>query len=158
MSNGMPYDDEKMPFYALGVNLAKQVGGQTGFNSLLEEDELDLVLKGFDETIRGTIVQDANKILGAYGTALNKILQERSNGILDRVKQEGEEFIENFLDCNDDAIKTESGLVYYCMKEGDGAQPTTANTVEVHYVSLIGAAFSNLYFCFHLLFSPLITT
>ena len=43
-----------MPFYALGVNLAKQVGGQTGFNSLLDDDELDLVLKGFDETILGT--------------------------------------------------------------------------------------------------------
>ena len=27
----MPFDDDKMPFYALGVNLAKQVGGQTGF-------------------------------------------------------------------------------------------------------------------------------
>lgn len=144
----MPYDDDKMPFYALGVNLAKQVGGQTGFNSLLEEEELNLVLKGFDETIRGTIVQDANKILGTYGMALNKILQERSNGILDRVTKEGEEFIENFLDCNDDAIKTDSGLVYYCMKEGDGAQPTTANTVEVHYVSLIGVAFSLSIFLF----------
>lgn len=135
MSNGMPYSDDKMPFYALGVNLAKQVGGQTGFNSLLEGDELDLVLKGFDETIRGTAVQDANKVLTTYGMALNKILQERSNGILTRVKEEGEDFIKNFLDCNDDAIQTESGLVYYCMKEGDGAQPTKANTVEVHYVS-----------------------
>lgn len=134
-SEGMPYDDDKMPFYALGVNLAKQVGGQTGFNALLEEDELELVLTGFSETLKGTAVQEGNKVLSSYGMALNKILQERSNNIADRVKKEGEDFIKNFLDCNDDAVKTDSGLVYCPMKEGDGAQPTVANTVEVHYVS-----------------------
>ena len=131
----MPYDDEKMPFYALGVNLAKQVGGQTGFNALLEEDELEMALIGFSETLRGTAIQDSNKVLSTYGMTLNKILKERSDNIADRVKQEGEDFIKNFLDCNDDAIQTDSGLVYYSMKEGDGAQPTVANTVEVHYVS-----------------------
>ena len=131
--SAFPYDDEKMPFYALGVNLARQVGGQTGFKSLMEEEELDLVLKGFGEEITGTSTTDAETVLMTYGPALNKILQERSAGIMDRVKEEGAEFIEGFLDCNEEAIKTESGLVYYEMKEGDGAQPTTANTVEVHY-------------------------
>ena len=47
-----------MPFYALGVNLAKQVGGQTGFNSLLDEDELEIVLSGFSDSIRGQTTQD----------------------------------------------------------------------------------------------------
>ena len=134
-SDAMPHDDDKMPFYALGVNLAKQVGGQTGFNSLLDTDELDLVLDGFSQEIRGTSVQDANTVLTAYGQELNKILQERSNNIIERVAEEGKEFIDNFMDCNEEAIKTESGLVYYSMKEGEGASPTTANTVEVHYVS-----------------------
>lgn len=132
-SDAMPFGDEKMPFYALGVNLAKQVGGQTGFNALLEEEELEMVLTGFSETLRGTAVQDGDKVLSTYGMTLNKILKERSDNIADRVKQEGEEFVQNFLDCNDDAIKTDSGLVYCSMKEGDGAQPTVANTVEVHY-------------------------
>jgi FKBP-type peptidyl-prolyl cis-trans isomerase len=136
MSNdGMPFGDEKMPFYALGVNLAKQVGGQTGFNSLLNEDELDLVLKGFDETLRGTSVQEGEKVLMKYGQELNKILQERSNGLVTRVKEEGEEFVKGFLDCTEDAVQTESGLVYYSMKEGEGASPEVTNTVEVHYVS-----------------------
>jgi FKBP-type peptidyl-prolyl cis-trans isomerase FkpA len=131
--SAFPYDDEKMPFYALGVNLARQVGGQTGFKSLMEEEELDLILKGFGEEITGTSTTDAETVLMTFGPALNEILQERSAGIMDRVKEEGEEFIQGFLDCNEEAIKTESGLVYYEMKEGDGAQPTTANTVEVHY-------------------------
>lgn len=53
--------------------------------------------------------------------------------MVDRIKEEGEEFINGFLDCNDDAVKTESGMVYYSMKEGDGASPDVSNTVEVHY-------------------------
>lgn len=134
MSAGpFPHDDEKMPFYALGVNLAKQVGGQTGFKSLLEDDELELVLQGFGEEITGASVTDAETVLMTFGESLNVILQERSAGIMGRVKKEGEEFVQGFLDCNDDAVKTESGLVYYSMKEGEGAQPDVSNTVEVHY-------------------------
>ena len=68
-----------------------------------------------------------------YGPALNVILQERSAGIMDRVKAEGEEFVKGFMDCTEEAIKTDSGLVYYSMKEGEGAQPEKSNTVEVHY-------------------------
>ncbi len=134
MSSGpFPHSDEEMPFYALGVNLAKQVGGQTGFNSLLESDELELVLKGFGDEITGTGTSDAETVLMTYGPQLNKILQERSAGLIDRVKKEGEEFAAGFLDCNEDAVKTDSGLIYYSMKEGEGAQPTVSDTVEVHY-------------------------
>eukprot|EP00566_Odontella_aurita_P016586 CAMPEP_0113543894 /NCGR_PEP_ID=MMETSP0015_2-20120614/10407_1 /TAXON_ID=2838 /ORGANISM="Odontella" /LENGTH=252 /DNA_ID=CAMNT_0000444095 /DNA_START=66 /DNA_END=824 /DNA_ORIENTATION=- /assembly_acc=CAM_ASM_000160 len=129
----MPHDDDKMPFYALGVNLARQVGGQTSFNTILEEDELDLVLEGFGDSMKGTSVQSDEVVLGTFGPALNKILQERTEKIVDRVKADGEKYIENFLDCNDDAIKTESGMVYCEMTEGTGAQPDTSNTVEVHY-------------------------
>lgn len=134
MSSGpMPHDEDKMPFYALGTNLALQVGGQNNLKTMLDEDEIELVLEGFSDSLRGTATQDARTILGQYGPALNKILQERSSKIVDRVKKEGEEYIANFLDCNEEAVKTDSGLVYYCMTEGEGAQPTTANTVEVHY-------------------------
>jgi len=129
----LPDDEEKMPFYALGINLAKQVGGQTGFNSLLDEDELEIVLSGFSDSIRGQTTQDPDAILQTHGMVLNKILQERSANIMEKVKAEGEEFIANFLDCNDDAIKTDSGLVYCSMKEGDGAQPGPTDEVEVHY-------------------------
>eukprot|EP00565_Helicotheca_tamesis_P004502 CAMPEP_0185725810 /NCGR_PEP_ID=MMETSP1171-20130828/1973_1 /TAXON_ID=374046 /ORGANISM="Helicotheca tamensis, Strain CCMP826" /LENGTH=250 /DNA_ID=CAMNT_0028394029 /DNA_START=82 /DNA_END=834 /DNA_ORIENTATION=- len=134
MSTGpMPFDDEKMPFYALGVNLAKQMGGQTNFKTLLEDEELEIVLQGFGETLKGTSVQEPQVVLSTFGPALNKILADRSEKIVDRVKKDGEEYIANFLECNDDAVKTDSGLIYCPMKEGDGKQPELSNTVEVHY-------------------------
>jgi FKBP-type peptidyl-prolyl cis-trans isomerase len=134
MSSGpMPYGDDKMPFYALGTNLALQVGGQGNFKTLLDEDELDIVLEGFCENLKGTATQDARVVLSTYGQQLNKILSERTNQIVDRVKKDGEEFIANFLDCNDEAVKTESGLVFYSMKEGEGKSPALSDTVEVHY-------------------------
>jgi len=131
--SGMPYDDDKMPFYALGVNLAKQMGGQTNFKTLVDDDELEIVLEGFAATMKGATVQDGNTILATYGEALNRIIMERSNSITERIKTEGQDFIKNFLECNEEAVHTDSGLVYYSMKEGEGAQPSLSNTVEVHY-------------------------
>ena len=128
----MPYDDDKMPFYALGTNLAIQVGGQGNFKTLLEEDELDIVLEAFSDTLKGTNL-DPRIILTTYGQQLNKILSERTDQIVDRVKKDGEEFLANFLDCNEEAVKTDSGLVYYEMTEGTGKSPELSNTVEVHY-------------------------
>merc|ERR1712238_405760 len=126
-------DDDKMPFYALGTNLAMQVGGQGNFKTLLEEDELDVVLEAFCENLKGTATLDARDVLTKYGQQLNGILQERTNSIVDRVKKDGEEFTANFLDCNEEAVKTDSGLIYCPMIEGDGDQPELSNTVEVHY-------------------------
>ena len=127
----MPYDDSKMPFYALGINIAKQVGSHV--KTLVDEEELDILLQGFSDTMRGTTLQDSNIILSTYAQSLNAIVMERSNSIVERTRKEGEDFIANFLDCNEEAVKSESGLVYYPIKEGTGAQPTVSDTVEVHY-------------------------
>lgn len=124
---------DKMPFYALGTNLAMQVGGQGNLKTLLDEQEMDIVLEGFCDTLKGTATQDARTILGQYGPTLNKLLQERTSQIVDRVKRDGADFIDNFCDCNEEAVKTDSGLVYYEMVPGQGAQPALSNTVEVHY-------------------------
>jgi len=122
-----------MPFYALGTNLALQVGGQGNLKTLLEEDELDIVLEAFCDNLKGTCPQDPRLVLATYGQQLNKILQERQDKIVDRVKADGEDFIRNFLDCNEEAIKTDSGLVFYEMVKGTGKSPELTSTVEVHY-------------------------
>ena len=136
MSSGtppMPYDDSKMPFYALGTNLAIQISGSVNLSQLLEEDELDVALEAFCAHLKGTSTADARQVLTTYGPTLNKILSERTENIMDRIKKEGSDYIANFLDCNEEAVKTDSGMVYYEMKAGTGAQPTLSSTVEVHY-------------------------
>lgn len=129
----MPYPDAQMPFYALGTNLALQVGGQGNLKTLLSEDEMEIVLQGFSDTMRDSVVQDPRDILSTYGPKLNDILQDRTGKIVDRVKKDGEDFVANFLDCNEEAVKTKSGMVYYEMTAGTGKQPSIDETVEVHY-------------------------
>ena len=134
MSSGpMPYDDDKMPFYALGINLGMQVGGQGQFKTLLEDDELEIVLEAFCDNLRGSATTDAREVLGNFGPALNEILQARSSTLVDRVKKDGEDFTAKFLECTEEAVKTDSGMVYYEMTGGTGAQPALTDTVEVHY-------------------------
>jgi len=122
-----------MKFYALGTNLAMQVGGQGNLKTLLEEDELAVVLEAFCDTLRGTSTTDPREVLGTFGPELNKLLQERTAQIVDRVKKDGVNFIENFIACNEEAVKSASGLVYYEMTPGTGKQPSLSSTVEVHY-------------------------
>jgi FKBP-type peptidyl-prolyl cis-trans isomerase len=129
----MPYGDDKMPFYALGTNLAMQVGGQGNLKTVLEDAEMEIVLEAFCDSLRGTATVDARDVLMKYGQDLNSILQDRTANIVDRVKKDGADYMANFLDCTEEATQTESGLVYYSMTEGQGAQPTGSSTVEVHY-------------------------
>jgi FKBP-type peptidyl-prolyl cis-trans isomerase FkpA len=134
MSNlPMPYPDDKMPFYALGTNLAMKIVGKGNIKTLLEEEELEIVVEGFSDDFRGTSLYDSKEILRKYGPELNRILSDRLANIVEIVKKDGAEYIANFLDCNEEAIQTKSGLVYYSMIEGTGKQPTSSNIVEVHY-------------------------
>jgi FKBP-type peptidyl-prolyl cis-trans isomerase len=110
-----------------------QVGGQGNFKTLLEDDELEIVLDAFCENLRGSATTDARTVLETFGPALNKVLGERSEKLVDRVKKDGADFITNFMDCSPEAVKTESGMVYYEMTPGTGAMPVLTSTVEVHY-------------------------
>ena len=92
---GMPYGETEMPYYALGVNLAMQVGGQGNIKTLLQSNELELVLQGFCDNLRGQT--NERSILQTYGPALNQILQDRSNQLMQKVLQEGQVFIQQFM-------------------------------------------------------------
>ena len=132
-SGPMPYDDDKMPIYALGLNIGMQISQQTDFKSLLEEDEIEILMAGFSDIVKGEETVNPMEVLQKYGPSVNALLRERMDGIIERVKKDGKDYIEGFLDCNEEAEKTDSGLVYYCMKEGTGASPVVQDEVEVHY-------------------------
>jgi FKBP-type peptidyl-prolyl cis-trans isomerase len=127
-----------MPFYALGTNLALQAAGSMGslpLTSLLEEDELEIVLEAFCANVRGSnnIPMDPYLILESYGQQFIDILQDRASKVVGRIQQEGQDFVSNFLDCHPEAIQTKSGLVYLAMTEGTGESPQVTDEVELHY-------------------------
>jgi FKBP-type peptidyl-prolyl cis-trans isomerase len=95
------------------------------------------ISKAFVENMKDTALYEPRTILQTYGPKLNEILKERTNNIVEKVKQDGIEYIENFLDCTPEAVRTESGMVYYSMTEGTGAQPSITSTVEVHYHGML---------------------
>ena len=48
-----PVDEEKKAFYALGVNVARQVGGE--LKGILTKDEIAVMLDGFTASMTGTV-------------------------------------------------------------------------------------------------------
>lgn len=107
-----PTTEESMPLYTLGLNLSKQIGSQ--FASVVKPgSEMDLVLEGFTDGMRGEISRlDSDEILTKYGPLLNELLQERAGNVVEFQKEEGVKFVDGFLVANPEATKTESGLVY----------------------------------------------
>ena len=126
-----------MPFFALGVNLAKQIGGQ--FSGLVDTkgEEMDAVVAGFSQTMKGELKEDAAAIMSQYGPKLNEVLKERAGNIIGVKKTEGADYINKFLADNKDATTHESGIVVKHTVEGTGAQPGINDTVEVHYHGML---------------------
>lgn len=131
MSGGnMPDDDKLKPFYALGINVAKQVGGE--LKQILDAEEVKVMLDGFNDSMKGENPEDM-AILQQYGPELNALLQGRAVKAVETEKEKGKDFIASYLLKNPRAQQTSSGLVFNEILAGVGAQPTGASTVLVHY-------------------------
>lgn len=131
-ASNMPHDDDKMPFYALGINFGEQIG-DLNLKSVLKEEEMKICLEAFAEHLRGTAIADARTVLTTYGPKLNDILNERRLKMIDDALKLEREFIQSYLNANKDAEQTESGLIYHETQAGNGASPTMESQVEVHY-------------------------
>lgn len=118
------------PFYALGVNIAQQVGGE--LKTILSKEEVEVMLAGFADAMTDKVVDD-RALLMTYGQKLNEILEKRSITELDNEKKKGESFLVKYLLSNVNAIKTPSGMLYHETLAGTGPQPTAQSTVMVHY-------------------------
>ena len=118
------------PFYALGVNIAQQVGAE--LKMILSKEEVDVMLAGFGDSMKDNVVDD-RELLMTYGKKLNEILEERSNAGVADEKKRGEDFLVKYLLGNLRAVKTPSGMLYNEVFAGIGEQATLASTVSVHY-------------------------
>ena len=128
----MPEGEEAKVFYALGVNVALQVGGE--LKGILKKEERDFMLAGFSDAMSDSIGDgESRKLLETYGPKLNEILMARANAAVDGNKKIGAEFLDAYLAKHKDAVRTASGMVYHETSKGTGAQATLASTVLVHY-------------------------
>jgi len=130
-ANGLPSSDTEKPFYALGVNIALQVGAE--LKTTLSKEELQVTIKGFTDALLGQ-AGDERELLSKYGPALNEILQGRASQASNAEKERGAAFATKFLLSNPKAIKTPSGLIFLeTGLVGDGPKPKLTSKVTVHY-------------------------
>ena len=118
------------PFYALGVNIAQQVGSE--LKTLLSPSEIDVMLEGFADSMTNKVVDDSQLLL-KYGQKLNDILEGRSKKDLANEKEKGADFQVKYLLSNIRAVKTPSGLIVNEIFAGVGEQATSQSTCVVHY-------------------------
>ncbi len=113
--------------YAIGLDMAIKL------KSNFSEVDKDLFIQGYRNGIDSTNVlleqADLNKVISTYFTKRQQLENEKK---FETVKKEGEDFLEANKS-NEGVQVTDSGLQYIVMKEGNGAKPTTADRVKVHY-------------------------
>ena len=118
------------PFYALGVNIAQQVGSE--LKTLLSPSEIEVMLAGFTDSMTDTVIDDSQLLL-TYGQKLNDILEGRSKIDLLKEKEKGADYQAKFLLSNVRAVKSASGLIFNEILAGVGKQATAQSTCVVHY-------------------------
>ena len=130
IGGGVPDSEEMKPFYALGVNIAQQVGAE--LKMILSKEEVDVMLAGFADSMTDNVVDD-RELLMTYGKKLNDILEDRAKAGVTDEKKKGDDFLVKYLLGNLRAVKTPSGMLYDEVFAGIGEQATLASTVMVHY-------------------------
>eukprot|EP00601_Ochromonadales_sp_CCMP2298_P004637 CAMPEP_0173187864 /NCGR_PEP_ID=MMETSP1141-20130122/10949_1 /TAXON_ID=483371 /ORGANISM="non described non described, Strain CCMP2298" /LENGTH=242 /DNA_ID=CAMNT_0014111755 /DNA_START=34 /DNA_END=762 /DNA_ORIENTATION=+ len=129
-ANAMPEAEELKPVYALGVNIAKQVGSE--LKGILTKDEIAVMISGFTDSMLDN-VEDDRDLLMKYGPALNELLTSRANKGVSEEKEKGKDFITKYLLGHPKAVQTDSGMIFDAILAGTGAQATLDSNVLVHY-------------------------
>jgi len=117
-------DDEKT-FYSIGYHWASKL---KTFN--LSDGEIKAVLKGVAASTKG---DKAELDVQAYSSKVKTMLESRMVSAMGSTKEQGKNYIAEYLKKNTKAKQTKSGLAYEVLKEGSGKSPKATDTVEVHY-------------------------
>ena len=123
-TGGVPETEEEKILNALGQALSQNVVGAG-----LSEEELAFVQRGFSDAVLG---QDASVDLNEYGPKIQAFMQERVSAGAEVELAEATAFIEEQA-AVEGSERTESGIVIQEITAGTGANPTAADTVQVHY-------------------------
>ena len=132
--------DEAKALHALGFNIGTQLGDiKVGF----DESEIDYILSG----IKASLSDEPPDVpLSEYVPRAAAMIQAKKAKMSEKAAAAGLEALEAAAK-EEGATQTESGLVIKNLVEGDGASPTAADTVEVHYEGTLvdGTIFDSSY-------------
>lgn len=137
-SGDMAAGDQHDTFYALGVAMSQ---GLAQFH--LTAEELTAVQEGLSDGVLG---KDTKVDLQEYAPKLQALAQERAQAAAKVEREAGAAVVEKAA-AEDGAVKTDSGMVYKSLKEGDGASPKATDTVKVNYKGTLrdGKVFDSSY-------------
>jgi len=116
--------EDQKTLYALGLLLGRNVK-----SFALNPDELVIVKAGITDAATNAKPQVD---LETYGPLIEGFVQKRASAGADDAKKKGQEFADTVAK-EDNATKTESGVVIRVIKPGTGPSPTEADIVKVHY-------------------------
>ncbi len=91
--------------------------------------ELEWVKEGMDDAIAG---KKAQVELTEYNSKVQELAKSRRKAQGDKLAVAGKEFLDKAAK-EKGAVKTDSGMVYFSLKEGTGESPKATDTVKVHY-------------------------
>jgi FKBP-type peptidyl-prolyl cis-trans isomerase FkpA len=119
-----PASEDEKTIYAVGLIVARQL---SVFN--LTPAEFDTVKQGLMDAYAG---KKTEIDLTAYQEKVQELAKSRRKAQADKVAAAGKEFLESAAK-EKGVVKTDSGLIYQSLKEGDGASPAPTDTVKVNY-------------------------
>ena len=131
-------NEDQKTLYALGVVMANQM---QPFN--LTESELAYVQMGLRDTVLG---EEPQVSMQEYGQRVQQLAQTRMQEASAQEAEAATAFIAEQA-AEEGAVQTDSGLVYFSLEEGSGAQPAASDTVQVHYKGMLrdGTTFDSSY-------------
>mmetsp|Transcript_41078 Transcript_41078/g.60298 ORF Transcript_41078/g.60298 Transcript_41078/m.60298 type:complete len:309 (+) Transcript_41078:26-952(+) len=125
--------DELM--YALGVNLARQLGD---IRPLVESgEELQNLARGVLDVVVGKLPEkDQGVLLMSRKEDINALLVERSGRLQKRLEDSGRAMLEQMKE-TEGAIEVDNGVIVHLLEAGEdgdaGVRPTLSSAVKVHY-------------------------
>jgi FKBP-type peptidyl-prolyl cis-trans isomerase FkpA/FKBP-type peptidyl-prolyl cis-trans isomerase FklB len=119
-----PATDEQKTLYALGVAISQSLG-----DFALTEAELELVKAGLED---GVHKRPLKVDMQTFGPKLQQMAQARAAVAAESEKKSAAAYLAKAA-AEPGAKKTASGAIVQTIKEGNGAMPTAADKVKVHY-------------------------
>ena len=130
----------------LGYTFGAQIGGQLAGSGLGEDVDVDAVVAAIRDVFGGNEPRMTVEQMQAAQAAYQQKAQAKIAALSTENQTKGDEYLA--ANAKKEGVKTaDSGLQYEVIREGKGKQPTSENTVKVHYAgSLIdGTEFDSSY-------------